>query len=324
MRRRDFIAFVSSAAIALPLAVRAQQTGRPPVIGFVGENASAFPMRTKAFVQRLHELGWDDGRSVAIYYRWSEGSAERVAEIATELVQKKVDVFVTYGSVAVALKKATSSIPIVFAIAADPLSSGLVASLSQPGGNATGLSLQLPEIAGKRLELLRQVLPGLRRVGIIFDAGYPAAVSEASNAEETARKLGLEVAPLGCRSAEDISRALDALKGNVDAIYVVENHLLAANAATVVALALRLQLPTTFASGDFVKRGALMSYGANLPALYGRAAEYVDKILRGAKPAELPVQQPINFDLTVNLTTAMALGLTVPDKILAIADEVIE
>jgi len=323
MRRRKFITLVGG-AVAWPLAARAQPADKLPTIGFLGESASAFIPRTTAFVERLRELGWIKGRTVVIEYRWSEGRPERVAEISAEFVQKKVDVIVTYGAAVITLKQATASIPIVFALAGDPIGSGLVASLSRPGGNVTGLSLQQPEIAGKRLELLREVVPSLRRVAIMFDASYSASVSEMSNVQATARNLGLEVAPHGIRRAEDIAPVFDALKGQVEALYIVENALLGINGTRIAVLALNMKLPTSFASGDLVRGGALMSYGPNIPALFGRAADYVDKILRGAKPSDLPVQQPTNFDLVINLKTAKALGLTIPDKLLALANEVIE
>ena len=324
MKRREFLTLLSGAAVACPLAARSQQAGKLPTIGFLFENASAFIPRTTALVERLRELGWIEGRTVAIEYRWSEGRPERVAEFAAEFVRQKVDVVVTYGGAVVTLKQATASIPIVFALAGDPIGSGLVASLSRPGGNVTGLSLQQPDIAGKRLEYLRQVVPSLRRLAIIFDASYSASVAEMGNVQATARNLGLEVAPHGIRRAEDIAPVFDALKGQADALYVVENALLGINGARIAALGLDMRMPTTFASGDLVRSGALMSYGPNIPALFAHAADYVDKILRGAKPGELPVEQPIKFDLVINLKTAEALGLTVPHNLLVLADEVIE
>ena len=322
MKRREFVRLLSAAAVTLPLPAQAQRTGKLPTIGFL--DASEFIPRTTAFVERLRELGWIEGRTVAIEYRWSEGRPERVAEIATEFVQQKIDVIVTYGSAAAQLKQVTNSIPTVFAIALDPIGSGLVASLSRPGGNATGLSNQQTDISDKRLELFRQVVPSLRRLAIMFDAGYPATVLEVDSVQATARKLGLEVAPHGIRQARDIEPVFDALKGKADALYIVENALLATNGAHIAALALNAQLPTTFTSSALVRAGALMSYGPNIPALYGRAADFVDKILRGAKPSELPVEQPTKFDFAINLRTAAVLGLTVPHNLLVLADEVIE
>jgi putative tryptophan/tyrosine transport system substrate-binding protein len=324
LRRREFITFLGGAAVAWPLTAHSQQAGKLPTIGFLGHIASTMEPWTAAFTERMRELGWIEGRTVTIEYRWSEGRPERVAEIAAEFVQQKVDVIVAYGSAAIQLKRATASIPIVFAPAVDPLGIGLVASLSRPGGNVTGLSNQAAESAGKRIELLRQVVPSLRRLAVMFDAGYPATVREMDNVQTEARQLDLEVTPHGVRRAEDIASVFDALKGQADALYVVENALISANTTPIVTLALDAQLPTTFSDADAVRAGGLMSYGPNFPVLFARAADYVDKILRGAKPGDLPVEQPTKFDLVINLKTAKALGLTVPHNFLVLADEVIE
>jgi putative tryptophan/tyrosine transport system substrate-binding protein len=324
MRRREFITFLGGAAVAWPLTAHSQQAGKLPTIGFLGHVASTMEPWTAAFTERMRELGWIEGRTVTIEYRWSEGRPERVAEFGAEFVQQKVDVIVTYGSAALQLKLATASIPIVFAPAVDPLGIGLVASLSRPGGNVTGLSNQSAESAGKRLELLRQVVPSLRRLAVIFDASYPATVREMDNVQTVARQLDLEVAPHGVRRAKDIASVFDVLKGQADALYVVANALISANTTPIVTLALDAQLPTTFSEADAVRAGGLMSYGPNFPVLFARAADYVDKILRGAKPGELPVEQPTKFDLVINLKTAKALGLTVPHNFLVLADEVIE
>jgi putative ABC transport system substrate-binding protein len=270
------------------------------------------------------ELGWIAGRNVAIEYRWSEGRQGSVAEIAAEFVRQKVDVIVTYGGAATFLKQATTSIPIVFAIAVDPVGIGLVASLSHPGGNVTGILIQTTDLAGKRLELFRELVPGLRRLAIIFDAGYSAAALSSREVEAAARTLGLEIAPHEIRRAGDIAPVFEALKGQADALYVVENALTSANSTQFTTLALTAHLPMMFNIGNTVQVGALISYGPNFPALFRRAADFVDKILRGAKPGDLPVEQPTKFDLVVNLKTARALGLVIPDKMLAIADEVIE
>ena len=239
-------------------------------------------------------------------------------------MRRKVDVVVTYGGAVAAFKQATPDIPIVFAIAVDPVGSGLVANLSHPGSNATGLSLQATDIAGKRLELLREAVPGLRRLAIMFDAGYPASVKESSEVQAAARTVGLEVAPHGIRRAEDISPAFEALKAEADALYVVDNALVTANRMRITALALSTRLPTTFPGRDFVQAGGLMSYGPDYQALFWRAGDYVDKILRGTKPGDIPVEQPTKFELVVNLKTAKALGLEVPLHIQQLADEVIE
>ena len=315
MRRREFIALVGSAAAAWPLAARA---GKLPTIGVLGSDAAGWSAWTAAFVQRLRELGWIEGRTIAIEYRWSEGRPERVAEV----VRQKVDVIVTNGGAVAAFKQATPDIPIVFAIAIDPVGSGLVANLSRPGGNVTGLSLQLADIAGKRLELLREAVPGLRRLAILFDAGYPASLKESSEAQATARAMGLEIAPLGIRRTDDIAPAFEGLK--VDSLYVVDNALVTANRTRIIALALGARLPTALAGREFVEAGGLMSYGPDYRALFLRAADYVDKILRGTKPGDIPVEQPTRFEFVINLKTANALGLTIPHNLLVLADEVIE
>jgi putative ABC transport system substrate-binding protein len=318
MSRRKFLTLLGGALVACPLAARAQQVSKRPVVALLLSLADAALIA--AFTERLRELGWTDGRTVAIKYRWSEGRPERVAEIAVEFVQQKVDVIVTGGAAVATIKQATTSIPIVL-IANDPIGSGLVASLSHPGGNVTGLSLQAPERAGKRLELLRQLVPGLRRLAIMFDAAYPAAVLEKDNVQAVARNLSLEVEQYETRRPEDIAPAFDALKGHSDALYVVANY---PNGARIATLALNARLPTTFEYAVSVRAGGLMSYGPDLPDLFRRAANFVDKILRGAKPGELPIEQPTKFNLTINLKTAEALGLSVPPMLLATADEVIE
>jgi putative tryptophan/tyrosine transport system substrate-binding protein len=324
MRRRDFITLLGGAA-AWPLPARAQQRGKLPTIGFLGAaTPSAWSHWVAAFVQRLHELGWIEDRTVAIEYRWAEGRSERYTEIAAEFVRLKVDVIVTSGGAVLATTRATSVIPIVFAAAADPVGTGLVASLAQPGGNVTGLSLQSTDLAGKRLELLREVLPGLRRLAILANVGYAAAALEMGEVEAAARTLDLEVAKLEIRRAEEIVPAFEALKSSADALYVVQDPLVNTNRIRINTLALAARLPTMHDFREAVEAGALMSYGANTPDLYRRAGDYVDKILRGAKPADLPVEQPIRFDLIMNLTTAKALGLTIPEVFLLRANELIE
>jgi len=324
MRRRDFITLVGGGAAAWPLVARAQQVRKVPTIGFMGTSASGYISWSAAFEDRLHELGWIEDRTVAIEYRWSEGRPERVAEIAAEFAQQKVDLIVAYGAAVTTLEKAAASVPIVFAPAVDPVGIGLVASLSHPGGNVTGMSEQATDAAGKRLELLRDVVPRLGRLGILFDAGYVAAVKEKGEVQALARTLGLEVVPQEIRRAEDIASAFEAFKGNADAVYVAENALTYTNGKAIAALALNALLPMTCANADIARAGALISYGPNFPALFRRAAEIVDKILRGTKPGDIPVEQPTKFDIVINLKTADALGLTVPHNLLVLADEVIE
>ena len=306
-------------------AARAQQAGKQPTIGYLGTaGASAWAPWTAAFVQRLHELGWIDGRTVAIQYRWAEGRAERLAEIAAELVRLKVDVIVTGGNAALAAKQASSVVPIVFALVDDPVGMGLIASLARPGGNVTGLSFQSTDLAGKRVALLREIVPGLRRLAIMANVEYPATALEMDQVQAAARALGVDPVALEIRRAEDIAPAFEALRDRADALYVVGDALVITYRVRLNTLALIARLPTIYFVREYVEAGGLMSYGPNFPDLFRRAADYVDKILRGAKPGEIPVEQPTKFDLVINLTTAKALGLTVPESFLLRADEVIE
>jgi putative ABC transport system substrate-binding protein len=277
------------------------------------------------FVQRLRELGWIEGRTIAIEYRWAEGSSERAAEIALEFVRLKVDVIATSGGPNVAAaKRETSVIPIVFAAAGDPVASGFVASLARPGGNVTGLSNQQTDTAGKRLELLREVVPGLRRLAILGLVGNTAIVQEIGEVQAAARTLGLEVVTSEIQRAEDIAPAFEALKGRAEALYVCSDPLVSTNRIRINTLARAARLPTMYGFRHYVEAGGLMSYGPNLPNLHRRAAEFVDKILRGTKPADIPVEQPVRFELVVNMITAKAIGLTIPETFLVRADEVIE
>jgi len=325
MKRRELMTLLGGAAMAWPLAARAQQAGKLPTIGLlVPGTPSSHGQWFASLVQRLHELGWMEGRNVAIKYRWAEGRSERYTEIAAEFVRLKVDVIVTTGPAAAQAKKVTSVIPIVLALSGDPVGAGLVASLARPGGNVTGLSMQLPDAAGKRLELLREVVPSFSRLAIMVNVGFPDAVLEASEAQAMARSLGLEVATLEIRRAEDIVPAFESLKDHADALYVTADALLNNNRIRINTLALGTRLPTMHDFRELVEAGGLMSYGPNFASMFRRAAEYVDKILRGAKPADLPVEQPTKFDLIINLTTAKALGLNIPEGLLLRADEVIE
>jgi len=326
IRRRKFLATLGGAAAAWSLAAGAQQATKVPTIGILGSGIPATQGQWyAAFVQRLRELGWIDGRTVAIEYRWAEGRDERAAEIAAKFVQHKVDVIVTSATAGVvAAKQATSVIPIVFAAAGDPVGTGLVASLARPGGNVTGLSIQQTDLAGKRLELLREVIPGLRRLAMLVNVGNPLAVLDLGEVQAAARTFGLEVITLEIRRGEDITPAFEALKGRAEALYVVIDPLVGTHRIRINTLVLAARLPTMHTLREGVEAGGLMSYGANLPDLFRRAADFVDKILRGAKPADLPVEQPTKFDLVINLTTAKALGLEIPSTLLARADEVIE
>jgi ABC-type uncharacterized transport system substrate-binding protein len=325
VRRRDFITLFGGAAASWPIAARAQQPGKLPTIGFLG---AATPLSwsqwTAAFVQRLRELGWVDGRTVTIEYRWAEGRSDRYTEIAAEFVRLKVDVIVTVGSAVAAVKQVTSVIPIVFAVAVDPLGGGLVSSLARPEGNVTGLSIQSADLGAKRVQLLRELLPGLRRLAMMGNTYYAAAVLEMGEVEAAGRTLGLNVDRFEIRRGEDIAPAFEAFKEQSQALYLCADALINAQHNRINILALGARLPTIYAGSNFLSSGGLISYGPNNANLFRHAADYVDKILRGAKPSDLPVEQPTKFDLVINLITAKALGLDVPATLLARADEVIE
>jgi putative ABC transport system substrate-binding protein len=278
-----------------------------------------------AFIGRLQELGWTEGRNITIEYRWAEGRSERSTEIVAEFVQLKVDVIVTYGTAAVLIaKRATSEIPIVFAGAANPVGNGLVVSLAHPGGNITGMSIQQTDSTGKRVELLRQLAPQVRRVAIMAHTGSAGAMLELSEVQAVAVTLGLQASRLEIRRPEDIAPGIEALRGRADALVVVTDPLLFSNWKRIHAVALDTRLPTMCNYREWVEAGCLMAYGPNYPDLWRRTAEFTDKILRGAKPSEIPVEQPTRFDLVINLKTAKALGLTIPPMLLGRADEVIQ
>jgi putative ABC transport system substrate-binding protein len=324
VNRREFITLLGGAAAGWPLAAGAQQPAMP-VIGFLGAStASNWAAWTAAFVQGLRALGWVEGRTVKIEYRWAEGQNQRYAEIAAEFARLKVDVILTVGSAVPAAKQATATIPIVFAAAVHPVESGLVASLAKPGGNVTGFSVQSIDLVGKRIEILRDLLPDLRQLAVIADAGYSASMMEKDEVQSSAHKFGIEVDLLAIRRAEDIAPAFETLKSGTQALYVCPGALVNANQRRINTLALGARLPTMHALRDLVGAGGLLSYGANNTYLFRRSAEYVDKILKGAKPADLPVEQPTKFELVIDLTTAKALRLAIPEPFLLRADEVIE
>jgi putative tryptophan/tyrosine transport system substrate-binding protein len=320
--RREFIRLLGGAS-AWPLAARAQQSGRLRTIGFLGQSTRS--AASEWFVQRLRELGWTENRTITIEYRWAEGREERFAEIAAEFARLKVDAIVASGTPAVmASRQATSVTPIVFAPAGDPVASGLVASLARPGGNVTGLATLGADLAGKRIELLREAVSGLGRLAIMGNIGNPFSVLEVGEVQAAARALGLDVATLEIRRAQDIAPAFETLKGRADALYVCPDGLVSTNRIRINTLALGERLPVMHGYREYVEAGGLMSYGPNYPDLFRRAADYVDKILHGAKPGDIPVEQPTKFDLIVNLTTAKALHLDIPPTLLARADEEIE
>ena len=327
MRRREFITLLGSgAAAAWPLSTRAQQSAKPPIIGYLGPTSTSTEGQwTPAFVRRLHQLGWIEGSTVDIEYRWAEGHVERLSALADTLVQLKVSVIVTNATPAtIAAKRATSVIPIVFAVSGDPVGAGLVASLARPGGNVTGLSIQSVDAVSKRVELLRDVVPNLRRLAVLANESNPVIRREAEEVQAAAHALGVEVAPLDVRRADDIAPAFAALDSHADALYVTADPLLTSNANAISALALKARLPDMYSFREEVVAGGLLSYGVSFPDLFRRAAELVDKILRGTKPADIPVEQPTKFEFVINLKTAKALGLTVSHNLLVLADEVIE
>lgn len=309
-----------------PLAARAQQPAKVPTIGYLAALSEAVDRpRRAAFAQRLAELGWVEGRSVKIEYRWADGAVARATEIAPEFVHLPVDVIVTNGDAYVLeVKRATATIPIVFASAGDPVGNHLIASLARPGGNVTGLSLELTETVGKRLELLREVVPALHRLGILFNAADPQVNLELDAVLAMAHTLSLDIVRSEIRPDQDIAPMIESLKGRVEALYVCLDPLVVSNAARINALALAARLPVMHGARENSIAGGLMSYGPDLPDMSRRAAGLVDKILRGTKPADIPVEQPTKFDFVINLKTAKALGLTVPPTLLAIADDVIE
>src|SRR5262249_927668 len=323
--RRTFLATLGGAAAMWPLAARAQQPALP-TIGYLGTATPATQGQwAAAFVQRLRELGWIDARTVVVEYRWAEGRSERFAEIVAEFVRLKVDVIVTFGTpAALATKQATAAVPIVIALAGDPVGAGLVASLARPGGNVTGLSSQSPDLTGKRLALLREVAPNLRRLATMANVASPTGLLETRESQARARAIGLEVIPLEIRTAKDIAPAFEPLKGHADALYVIPDPIANTNRIRINTLALGARLPTMLGTRDAAREAGLMSYGPNNADLFRRAGDYVDKILRGAKPGDIPVEQPTKFDLVVNLITAQALGIEFPPTLLSIADEVIE
>jgi len=327
MDRRAFITVLGGSILVRPLVAGAQQTGKVYRIGVLETmSATLNTVNLDAFRQGLRELGYVEGRDFVIEYSSADGRPERFPGLATELVRLKVDLIMTQGTPAVlAAEKATGSIPIVMATGADPTGRGIVSSLARPGGNVTGLSTIAVELDGKRLELLKEAIPPIVRIGLLTNFSSPASASRWRQMEGAARALGLEPQLLDVRAPEDLARAFDtAIKQRADAIVVLNNTLTQTNSRRIVDLSAKHRLPSIFVSREFVDAGGLMAYGPNFTDLYRRAATYVDKILKGAKPADLPIEQPTQFELVVNLKTAKALGLTIPQSLLLRADQIIE
>jgi putative tryptophan/tyrosine transport system substrate-binding protein len=326
MRRRDFIALAGGAVAAWSFAASAQQqAGRLPIIGLLatGTTFSQGPWFA-AFAQGIRELGWIEGQTVAMEYRWAEAHPERYAEFAAEFVRMQVDIVFTTVPAVPALKQATSIIPIVFALGSDPVGGGLVASLSHPGSNVTGLSTQATDLTSKRVGILREVFPQLRLLALLGNVDNPQIVLEMRQVAEAAQKLGVEVAPLEIHRAEDIAPALESLKGRAQALYICVDPVTNLNRVSINSMALASRLPTMHDLREPVEAGGLMSYGPSFLDQFRRAAGVVDKILHGTKPGDIPVEQADKFELVVNLKTAKALGLTIPESFLSRADEVIE
>ena len=326
MKRREFITLLTGAAAAWPLAARAQQLGKIYRIGFLWDSPDAFLDALEAFRQGLRDLGYVEGRNIVIEYRWAEGKPERMRELAEELVRLKVDVIMAPSSIyTAAAKRATSTIPIIFMSHADPLGSGHVASLARPGGNITGLSLMMTETNVKGLELLKEAVPGISRLAVIFDPATPSHGPGLKAVKAAGPALELRVQSVPVRSATEYDSAFTAIVGErADAVLVLSTPLFIAGAKRLAELCLAHKLPSLFGPKHHVQEGGLMSYSPDRADLWRRGAIYVDKILRGTDPADLPVQQPTKFELAINLKTAKSIGLAIPPAFLARADEVIE
>ena len=314
-----------SAALVSLSAAYGQQTAKPPIVGFlVAGTQASHGAWVAAFVERLSKLGWTDGRNVKIEYRWAAGDVRQITEFAAEFVQRKVDVIVTSAYGVVAAKQATSSIPIVFAAYGDAVANGIVESLARPGGNVTGLSISPRELSSKRLELVRDIIPNVRRLAALVNTNYSGVTQEVVGIRAASAKLNIEANILEIQTADDIEAAMATLTSQTDALYVYSEPLTNANKSKIIKVANAAKIPTIFGFREFVDAGGLISYGPNFIDLFARAAEFTDKILRGATPADMPIQQPVKFDFIINLKSAKALGLDISETFLTRADEVIE
>src|SRR5258708_38243492 len=324
MRRREFILLMGSVAVDASAAAYGQQSAKPPVVGFlVAGTPASHGAWVAAFTQRLSELGWTDGRNIKIEYRWAAGDVPQTTKFATEFVQQKVDVIVTSAFGVVAAKEATSTIPIVSAAYGDAVATGIVKSLARPGGNVTGLTIQPGELSSKRLELLRDIIQNVRRLSALVNT-HVVAAQEVVAIRTASAKLNIDANVLDVQTSEDIEAAMATLAGQTDALYVYSEPLTNANKDRIIKVATAARIPTIFGFREFVDAGGLVSYGPNFIDLFQRAAEFTDKILHGATPADMPVQQPVRFDLIINLKTAKALGLNISETVLTRAHEVIE
>jgi putative ABC transport system substrate-binding protein len=325
MKRRAFITLIGGAAAAWPLAVRAQQSGRAYRIGWLQPAPLPDPW-LKAFKQGLQEFNYVEGKGLIIEYRWGDGNFDRLPEMAAELVRLNVDVLVSGNTPALlALQNATRTIPIVMLAVGDPLNMGLAASLARPGGNITGLSLMTSEMSGKRLELLREVVPNLARITVLSNPENPLVVLSLQETRAAAQTLGLKLDSVDMRKPSELDRALSVIVGTrPDALVVLSDSMILGQRTQIAAFALTHRLPSISPFREFTEVGGLMSYGPSVPDLYRRGVGYIKRILEGANPAELPIEQPTKFELVINLKTTKALGLTVPLIMQMTADEVIE
>jgi putative tryptophan/tyrosine transport system substrate-binding protein len=326
MKRREFITLIGGVAVVWSFAVRAQQA-KIPRIGYLTDEVIPGPFYSRELILSvLLELGYLDGRNIVIEYRSSEGRDDHLSALAAELVRLHVDIILAIGTAAaLAAKSATQRIPIVFARAADPIASGVVTGLSRPGGNITGVTDIMIELAAKRLELLKQALPGLTRVAVLFDEGFPTSDLELKEVEAAAKSLDVRVHPVAIRRSAELEAAFtELMKQSPGALFVGATPFLNAQFRRVMELVSSHHLPTVFWRREYVEAGGLMSYGTNYREMYRTSVGYLDRILKGAKPADLPVQQPTRFELVINLKTAKALGITIPPLIIERADEVIE
>ena len=326
-RTVGFIVTLTLSILVMPLTAEAQPSAKVPRIGIlVIGTASTHGRFIEALRQGLRDLGYVEGQNIVIEYRWGEGKVERLPPLAAELVRLKVDLIVASGTQAIqATKQATDTIPIVMGASSDPVGTGLVASLSRPGGNITGLSVLAPQISGKQLELLKEAVPGLSRVAVLWQGGHQGAILSMQETEAASRSLGLQLQSLEVRGPNDFDGAFEAAtRGGAEALIVLPSAFLNFERRRIVDLVTKSRLPAGFPFREYVEDGGLMSYSASIPGLFRRAATYVDKILKGAKPADLPVEQPMKFELVINLKAAKALGLTIPPTLLFQADEVIQ
>jgi putative ABC transport system substrate-binding protein len=327
MKRKITASALSAMLFALCFSADAQQPKKFPGIGFLSApSASAIAARTEAFRQGLRELGYIEGKNIVIEQRYAEGKLDRLSALAAELVRLKVDVIVTGTSAGTrSAKEATATIPIVMAQDGDPVGNGFVASLARPGGNITGLSSLAPELSGKRLELLKEIVPKFSRVAVFGNSAGPGNEQSSKETELAAGALGVQFQYLDVRDPKDIETAFRAAsKGRADAVLVLASPVFNIRRKQIVDLAVRSRLPVIYYAPEWVEEGGLMSYGVNYTDLYRRTATYVDKILKGAKPADLPVEQPTKFEFVINLKTAKQIGLTLPQSVLYRADKVIK